>query len=432
VTKWADCRSSGGLPGVWAIITFMVHKTSFSGRDLGIDLGTANSLIYVRGSGIALDEPSVVAVNAVTGEVISVGSEAKRVIGRTPAHIVALRPLRDGVIADFEAAERMLGYFIRKVSGRGRFSRPRVVISVPCGITGVERRAVIEAALSAGVRQVHLVDKPMAAAIGAGLPVNEPEGSMIVDIGAGTTEVAVVSMGGLVAARSVRIAGDAIDAALTTYVKRHHALAIGERTAEQVKMTLGTAADAVDGYWPEELRGLDRELAQAVEINLAGEVRPADEAVPKVKGVESDDDREGTIGVLPGAGVGRSTVQRCRIRGRDHVSGLPKVLDLDAEQVHRAIADPVEAIVSAVRHTLDECPPELVGDIMDRGIVLSGGGALLRGMDARIANELDVPVLVAEQPLECVAVGTGRCVENFSALKRVLDAQFRPYVVTRA
>ncbi len=419
----------------------MAQKKSFSGRDMGIDLGTANTLVYVRGAGVVLNEPSVVAVNAVTGEVINVGSEAKSTIGRTPSHIVAVRPLRDGVIADFEIAERMLAHFIRKVSMRGRFARPRVVICVPSGITGVERRAVIEAATSAGARQVHLIDEPMAAAIGAGLPVSQATGSMVVDIGGGTTEVAVVSMGGLVAARSVRVAGDAIDAAIIQYVKREHALAIGERTAEEVKMTIGSADDVPDDGWPPELGGLYREFAQGLAedrgdmpepgapLGPAGEARYAEEAA----WLERPDGapRAPVVGLLPPAGPGRGGPLRCRIRGRDHVSGLPKTLDLDAEQVRRAIADPVDSIISAVRHTLDECPPELAGDIMDRGIVLTGGGALLRGLDARLSSELNMPVLVADEPLDCVAVGTGRCVENFEALKRVLDAQPRPYVSAR-
>ncbi|MFE6780061.1 rod shape-determining protein [Streptomyces sp. NPDC057702] len=382
----------------------MAQTKSFSGRDMGIDLGTANTLVYVRGKGIVLNEPSVVAVNAVDGTVLSVGSEAKRTIGRTPSNIVAVRPLRDGVIADFEIAERMLRHFIKKVSGGRRFSRPRVVVCVPSGITGVERRAVIEAASQAGVRQVHLVEEPMAAAIGAGLPVGEPTGSMIVDIGGGTTEVAVISMGGIVTARSVRTAGDAMDAAITSYVKKAHSMALGERTAEHVKMAVGSAAPT--GYWSARaLEALAEAAGTDVELPGAG-AAGAEDAEP---------DAERTQALLP--------PERCTVRGRDHASGLPKTLELTAEEVRHALSEPVEAIVGAVRQTLDETPPELAGDIMDRGVVLTGGGALLRGLDTRLSQELDIPVLVADDPLDCVAVGTGRCVEDFDALRKVLDAQ---------
>ncbi|MFI9239632.1 rod shape-determining protein [Streptomyces cinnamoneus] len=373
----------------------MAQSKSFSGRDMGIDLGTANTLVYVRGKGVVLNEPSVVAVNAEDGSVLSVGFEAKETIGRTPSTIVAIRPLRDGVIADFEIAERMLRHFIKKVMGNRLFSRPRVVVCVPSGITGVERRAVIEAASSAGARQVHLVEEPMAAAIGAGLPVSEPTGCMVVDIGGGTTEVAVISLGGIVTARSVRTAGDAMDAAIMSYIKKKYALAIGERTAEEIKMSIGSASPG--GYWSEA--GL---------AALARRVAEQDEA---------DGDPEETQGLRPG--------DRCTIRGRDQVSGLPKTLELTADEIRHALSEPVDAIVMAVRQTLDETPPELSGDIMDRGIVLTGGGALLRGLDVRLSSELDIPVLIADDPLDCVAVGTGRCVENFASLRTVLDAQPR-------
>ncbi|GHF57810.1 rod shape-determining protein [Streptomyces mashuensis] len=375
----------------------MAQSKSFSGRDMGIDLGTANTLVYVRGKGVVLNEPSVVAVNAEDGSVLSVGSEAKETIGRTPSNIVAIRPLRDGVIADFEIAERMLRHFIKKVMGNRLFSRPRVVVCVPSGITGVERRAVIEAASQAGARQVHLVEEPMAAAIGAGLPVSEPTGCMVVDIGGGTTEVAVISLGGIVTARSVRTAGDAMDAAIMSYVKKEYALAIGERTAEELKMSIGSASPT--GYWSPAAIGT---VAQRPERNAA---------------VEDGGDPEKTQGLLP--------PERCTIRGRDQVSGLPKTLELTADEIRHALTEPVEAIIMAVRQTLDETPPELSGDIMDRGIVLTGGGALLRGLDVRLSRELDIPVLVADDPLDCVAVGTGRCVENFASLRTVLDAQPR-------
>ncbi|WKX72066.1 rod shape-determining protein [Streptomyces sp. XD-27] len=374
----------------------MAQSKSFTGRDMGIDLGTANTLVYVRGKGVVLNEPSVVAVNAVDGSVLSVGSEAKETIGRTPSHIVAVRPLRDGVIADFEIAERMLRYFIKKVTGSRLLARPRVVVCVPSGITGVERRAVIEAASQAGARQVHLVEEPMAAAIGAGLPVGEPTGSMVVDIGGGTAEVAVISLGGIVTARSVRTAGDAMDAAIIAYVKKQYAMAIGERTAEEIKMRIGSAAPG--GAW--------------AGAGLAQQPESRHVSLP-----EPDGDPEQTQGLLP--------PERCTVRGRDQVSGLPKVLELTADEVRHALAEPVDAIVDAVRSTLDETPPELAGDIMDRGIVLTGGGALLRGMDVRLSRELDIPVLLADAPLDCVAVGTGRCVENYAALRTVLDAKPR-------
>ncbi|MGW1073813.1 rod shape-determining protein [Streptomyces sp. NPDC002537] len=374
----------------------MAQSKSFSGRDMGIDLGTANTLVYVRGKGVVLNEPSVVAVNAEDGSVLSVGHEAKETIGRTPSNIVAVRPLRDGVIADFEIAERMMRHFIKKVLGNRLFTRPRVVVCVPSGITGVERRAVIEAASRAGARQVHLVEEPMAAAIGAGLPVSEPTGCMVVDVGGGTTEVAVISLGGIVTARSVRTAGDAMDVAITSYVKKKYALAIGERTAEEIKMSIGSASPT--GSWTAAgLTALARQLEKNDGLEDAG------------------GDPEETQGLLP--------PDRFTIRGRDQVSGLPKTLELTADEIRHALTEPVDAIVMAVRQTLDETPPELAGDIMDRGIVLTGGGALLRGLDVRLSKELDIPVLVADEPLDCVAVGTGRCVEDFASLKTVLDAQ---------
>ncbi|MFF4734786.1 rod shape-determining protein [Streptomyces sp. NPDC001262] len=376
----------------------MAQSKSFSGRDMGIDLGTANTLVYVRGKGVVLNEPSVVAVNADDGSVLSVGSEAKETIGRTPSNIVAVRPLRDGVIADFEIAERMLRHFMKKVLAGRRFTRPRVVVCVPSGITGVERRAVIEAASQAGARAVHLVEEPMAAAIGAGLPVSEPTGCMVVDIGGGTTEVAVISLGGIVTARSVRTAGDAMDAAIMSYVKKEYSLAIGERTAEEIKMTIGSAAPT--GYW--SAAGLSA-LAKQLEKNA------------EVEGTDTD----------PEETQGLKAPERITIRGRDQVSGLPKTLTLTADEIRHALSEPVDAIVMAVRQSLDETPPELSGDIMDRGIVLTGGGALLRGLDVRLSKELDIPVLVADDPLDCVAVGTGRCVEDFAALRTVLDAQPR-------
>ncbi|RIQ21096.1 rod shape-determining protein [Jiangella rhizosphaerae] len=332
---------------------------SFIGRDIGVDLGTANTLVYVRGRGIVLNEPSVVAINIDTGGVLAVGAEAKKMIGRTPAHVVATRPLKDGVIADFETTERMLRYFIQKVH-RHHFAKPRVVVCVPSGVTAVERRAVVEAVSQAGARQVHLIEEPMAAAIGDGLPVAEATGSMIVDIGGGTTEVAVISLGGIVVARSIRTAGDELDNAIMQYVRKHHSLLLGDRTAEELKKTIGFARTT-----------------------------PREDRPPQ-------------------------------IRGRDFVTGLPKTIEISANELREAIEEPVGSIVDAVRATLDECPPELSGDIMDRGIVLTGGGALLRGLDARLRQETGIPVRIADNPLDSVALGAGKCVEEFEALRPVL------------
>src|SRR5271154_1293816 len=289
------------------------------GRDMAVDLGTANTLVYVRGRGIILNEPSVVAVNVKDGRPLAVGAEAKRMIGRTPSHIQAIRPLKDGVIADFEICEKMLRYFIQRVHQR-RFAKPRMVICVPSGITGVEQRAVMEAAEYAGARKAYIIEEPMAAAIGAGLPVHEPTGNMVVDIGGGTTEVAVISLGGIVTSQSIRTGGDELDASIIAYVKKEYSLMLGERTAEEIKMAIGSAFPAPDEPHAE-------------------------------------------------------------IRGRDLVSGLPKTIVVSAAEHRKAIDEPVNAIVDAVKTTLDKCPPELAGDIMDRGIVLTGGGALLKGLD---------------------------------------------------
>ncbi|MGQ0467620.1 MAG: rod shape-determining protein [Sporichthyaceae bacterium] len=338
---------------------------SLAGRDIGVDLGTANTLVYVRGRGIVLNEPSVVAINTATGQVVAVGSEAKAMMGRTPAHVVAVRPLKDGVIADFEITERMLRYFIQKVHRRRYFAKPRVVVCVPSGITGVERRAVIEAAGQAGARSVHILSEPMAAAIGAGLPVGEATGCMVVDIGGGTTEVAVVSLGGIVCAKSVRIAGDELDQAIIAHLRKEHSLLIGERSAEEIKMALGSAL-------PVE----DQRLAE--------------------------------------------------IRGRDLVSGLPRIAVVNPDEIRECIEEPVAAIVDAVKATLDLCPPELAADIMDRGIVLTGGGAMLRRLDDRVCAETGMPVVIAKNPLDSVALGAGRCVDEFEALQPVLTAH-NPY-----
>ncbi|AUG77221.1 Cell-shape determining protein [Kitasatospora sp. MMS16-BH015] len=345
----------------------MASTQARRGQDIGIDLGTANTLVYLRGKGIVLNEPSVVAMDKRTGEVLSVGAEAKRTLGRTPGDIVAGRPLQDGVIADFEGTRHLLRHLLAKVTGKpGRFfgPKPRVVVCVPSGITGVERRAVIEAVSSAGARSVHLIEEPMAAAIGAGLPVQEPTGSMVVDIGGGTTEVAVLSMGGIVAAQSLRCAGDRLDAAIIRQVKKDHGLLIGERTAEEIKLVIGSADP--DAFEPEEPTEVE-------------------------------------------------------VRGRDAVQGLPRTAVVTAEQVRAALDEPVDEIVAAVKLTLDEVPPELSGDVMGQGITLTGGGALLRGLSRRLSRETGLPVRVAENPLDCVAVGSGQCVEEVEALRRVFS-----------
>jgi rod shape-determining protein MreB and related proteins len=336
------------------VISFLGFTNGFGARDMAIDLGTANTLIYLRGKGIVLSEPSFVAIDDLTGEVHAVGAEAKRMLGRTPASITAMRPLKDGVIADFEVAEQMLRHFIRKVV-RNKWARPRVVICVPGGVTGVERRAVAEATYSAGARWATLVEEPMAAAIGAGLPVAEPTGSMIVDIGGGTSEVAVISLGGMVVSQSIRVGGDELDEAIVGYVKKEYKLLIGSQTAEEIKLEVGSA-----------------------------------HPLPQEEQVE--------------------------IRGRDLAKGLPKTIALSSEEVRAAIEAPVQAIVDAVKTTLEKTPPELASDIMDRGIMLAGGGSLLRGLAERLREETQMPVHVAESPLTCVAVGAGKYLEEFEAL----------------
>ncbi len=342
----------------------MSNALAFLGRDMAVDLGTANTLIYVRGRGIVLNEPSVVALNANTGQIVAVGADAKRMIGRTPGHILAIRPLKDGVIADFDVTERMLRYFIQKVHTRRHLAKPRIVIAVPSGLTGVEQSAVKEAAHQAGARRVYIFEEPLAAAIGAGLPVNEPMGNMVVDIGGGTTEVAVISLGGIVTSESIRVGGDELDQAIITFAKKEHSLMLGERTAEHIKISIGSAYPAADE-------------------------------------------------------------PQAEIRGRDLVSGLPKTIVISAEEVRRAIEEPLSAIVDAVKTTLDKCPPELAGDVMDRGIALAGGGALLRGMDDRLREETGLPIHLADSPLESVALGTGKCVEDFESLGQILLSEAR-------
>ena len=329
----------------------------FLGRDMAVDLGTANTLVYVRGRGVVLNEPSVVAINTLTGAILAVGSEAKRMIGRTPSHIQAVRPLKDGVIADFDVTEKMLRYFIQRVHKRRLLAKPRVVVCVPSGITGVEQRAVEEATIAAGSRRAYIIEEPMAAAIGAGLPIHEPTGNMVVDIGGGTTEVAVISLGGIVTSTSIRIGGDELDESIITYAKREYKLLIGQQTAEEVKLEIGSAYPMEDEVQAE-------------------------------------------------------------IRGRDMVSGLPKTVVLTSEEIRGALEEPLSQIIDAVKETLDRTPPELASDIMDRGIMLAGGGSLLLGLDERLREETQMPAHLAESPLTCVAVGSGRSLEEFEVIHR--------------
>jgi len=331
----------------------------FFAKDIGIDLGTANTLVHVKGKGIILREPSVVAINRKTGNILAVGDVAKKMIGRTPGNITAIRPMKDGVIADFEITQNMLKYFIRRAITGKILSKPRVVICVPSGVTEVEKRAVEEATLQSGAREAYLIEEPMAAAIGANLPVEEPTGSMIVDIGGGTSEVAVISLGGIVTSRSLRIAGDEFDEAIVNYIKKEYNLMIGERTAENIKVTIGTA-------------------------------------YPK----ENDETMD--------------------IRGRDLVLGLPKNLSITSTEIMGALKEPINAIVDAIKFTLERTPPELASDIMDKGIMLAGGGALLSELDTLIKEETGMPVSIAERPLDCVVVGTGKVLDEIEILKKVL------------
>ena len=334
----------------------------FFSSDIGIDLGTANTLVYVKDRGIVLREPSVVAVKYGTNEVLAVGDDAKRMLGRTPGNIVAIRPLRDGVIADFDVTEAMLRHFIRKVHSRRGLVRPRVVIAVPSGITEVEKRAVKDSALQAGAREVYMIEEPMAAAIGVGLPVQEASGNMIVDIGGGTTEVALISLSGIVYSRSVRVAGDELDEAIVQYMKRAYSLMIGERTAEEIKIRIGSA-------YP-----IEKEMTMEV-------------------------------------------------KGRDMVAGLPKTITITSQEVREALVEPLNTIVDAVRVTLERCPPELSADLVDRGIMLAGGGALLRGFDKLLQEETGLPVHIADDPLSAVGVGTGMVLNELAFLQRVASME---------
>jgi cell shape determining protein, MreB/Mrl family len=328
-------------------------------KDIGIDLGTANTLVFMKGKGIIMREPSVVAVDTKTDTVRYVGHEAKEVIGRTPGSIVAVRPLKDGVIADFDITSKMLEIFMKKATGGSRFSRPRVIICIPSGVTEVERRAVREAALKAGARQVNVIEEPMAAAIGAGLPIAEAMGSMVVDIGGGTSEVAVISLGGIVASRSVRVGGDEFDQAIIAYIKKKYNLLIGERTAEQIKIDVGSAFK------------LDDEVTM-------------------------------------------------QIKGRNLVDGLPKNITVASDEIRQALEEPLERVVQAIKETLERTPPELAADIIDNGIMLTGGGALLRGLDKLISFRTGIDVHIAEDPLDCVAAGTGKVLDNSEILDEIL------------
>jgi rod shape-determining protein MreB len=328
-------------------------------NDIAIDLGTASTLVYVRGKGIVLNEPSVVAVDKGSNRVRSVGKEAKRMLGRTPSNIVAIRPMRDGVIADFEITESMIRHFIRKVHNSRRMSRPRMIIGIPSGITEVERRAVRESAERAGAREVHLITEPMAAAIGAGLPIQEPAGNMIVDIGGGTTEVAVISLGGIVVFKSTRTAGDELDNAIIQHIKREYSMFIGERTAESIKINIGSA------FPMEEERTME-------------------------------------------------------VKGQGLVAGLPKTMTITSEEIRNALEEPVSEIKSTIRQTLEHTPPELAADIVDRGMILTGGGAMLHGLDQLISEETKLPVIIAESPIECVVRGAGKALEELDTLREVL------------
>ena len=334
------------------------------GRNLAIDIGTANTVIYQSNNGIVLNEPSIVCINTDSGEILSVGHEARSMVGRTPAHIVSIKPLKDGVVADFETAQKMLRMFLTKVGVKKLFTKPIIVVAVPPVVTSVEHRAIKDAAYAAGAKKVYIMEEPMAAAIGAGLPIQEPIGSMIVDIGGGTTDVAVISLGGIVTSRSVRVVGDAFDAAIVNFIKRAYHLGIGERTAEEVKMAIGSAS------------------------KLSG---------------ESD----------------------ARIRGRDLVSGLPKDLMVSPEEIRGAIEDQLLKIIAAIKATLDETPPDLVADLSRTGIVLAGGGALLKGLCERLNKETGMPVRVAEDPLYSVVNGAGKCVENIGLLQQILAPEKR-------
>jgi len=352
----------------WSVALLMFARIlGLFSADLAIDLGTANTLVYIKGRGIVLDEPSVVAIQTMRGrkQVLAVGNEAKQMVGRTPGNIEAIRPLRDGVIADFEVAEEMIKHFIRKMHHRRGFASPQVIICVPSGSTAVERRAIQEAAEAAGARKVHLIDEPMAAAIGSGLPVTEPTGSMVVDIGGGTTEVAIISLAGIVYARSIRVGGNKMDESIINYIRRNHSLLIGEATAENIKKRIGSACLPEDGN---------------------GEVM--------------------------------------EIKGRDLMNGVPKEIVVSERQIAESLAEPVNAIIEAVKVALEHTAPELSADIVDKGIVMTGGGSLLGNLDFVLRHSTGLPVSLADEPLTCVALGTGRCLEDMKTLRHVLHTAY--------
>lgn len=334
---------------------------SFMNKDMGIDLGTANTLVYVKGREIVTREPSVVAIQTTSKQVLAVGEEAKRMIGRTPGDIVAIRPLKDGVIADFDVTQSMLKHFIKSAYKRRSLFQPRVVVCVPSGVTEVEKRAVEEAAVHAGAREAYLIEEPMAAAIGAGLPVHEPTGSLIVDIGGGTTEVAVISLGGIVTSKSIRVGGDELDESIVSYIKKEYNLMIGERTAEEIKINIGSA----DG-------GIEKKLMD--------------------------------------------------IRGRDLISGLPKTLEISSVEIYEALREPVSNIIEAIKTSLEKTPPELASDIIEQGIMITGGGALLDGIDRLITEETGMAVKIADDPLDCVAIGTGLALDNIEVIKKTISS----------
>jgi rod shape-determining protein MreB len=375
----------------------MLHNIlGWFSNDLAIDLGTANTLVFVKGKGIICDEPSVVVIRRDNKKLIAVGAEAKKMLGKTPADIIAIKPLKDGVIADFDATEEMLKYFIKRVHNRRSFVSPRVIIGVPSGITQVEQRAVKDAAQASGAREVYLVGEPMAAAIGVGLPVGEPSGNMIVDIGGGTTDIAVISLDGVVYSKAVRVGGDKMDEDIIAYIKRRYSLMIGDRTAEQIKIEIGSAAYAKDN----ELV-LSRQYKPAADTEVI-EFSPS---VHEIKELHQSDKRPDQLTMA--------------IKGRDLISGIPKTLTITQEEIREALVETVNSILDTIKVILENTPPELAADIVDRGIVLAGGGALLRGLDALIREKTGLPVIVADDPLTAVVRGVGSMLDDLDLLRRV-------------
>ncbi|MBF8190291.1 rod shape-determining protein [Nonomuraea sp. K274] len=402
----------------------MAFAWALLGHDIAVDLGTANTLVYVRRKGIVLNEPSVIAINLHKNTVVAVGKAAKRMVGRTPPHIATIRPLKDGVIADLDAAERMLRMFIQRAHPNRFLAKPRIVVAVPSGTTSIEQRAVKEAAYEAGARRVHIIEESMAAAIGAGLKVGEATGNMVVDIGGGTTEVAIVSMSGVVVAKSLRVGGDELDEAIITYTKKEHALLLGDRTAERLKIDLGTVRPApVTARDTDPVpKGRHRVGAPAEPVDgepIAAEDEEREPAPPSRWNPFRSRPKAETV--TPAAAPHPLAPDASApVRGRDLVSGLPKTATISAEQISEAIEDQVQTIIDAVQTTLDQCPAELAGDLLDNGIVLTGGGALLRGLAERMGEATGMPIRVVDKPLYSVALGAGRCVERFQAMRDVL------------